>query len=187
MHSSSPILHEIPFILPLPLSPTLPPSIYLPPLPLALRLNPYILSSPCSTPIQSLQPAAPSFPPFVFFLGWFESLLVSIHLSLIAWDVCIPFREAIHDKPHSFQSLLTYILFSFLPVSLIICIPCSHYQNLFLVWQLLWTCSSTLQLQSEFMVVQLFLLAAAACRVTMATTFGSHREAGADFTGIWVP
>lgn len=31
------------------------------------------------------------------------------------------------------------------------------------------------------MAVQLFLLAAAACRVTMATTVRSHREAGADY------
>lgn len=103
-HSSSPILHKTPFILPLPQS-THPPNQHsLPPLPPALRLNPSILSSPCSTPIQSLHPAATSFPPFVFFKGSFESLLISIHHLLIAWDVCITFRDATRNN-HSFQSL----------------------------------------------------------------------------------
>ncbi len=84
-HSSSPILHKThsSYLCLYPL--TLPPSIYLPPLPLALRLNLSTLSSPCSAPIQSLHPVASSFPPFVFFLGSFESLLI-IHHSRIAWE-----------------------------------------------------------------------------------------------------
>lgn len=91
-HSSYLCLHPL----------TLPPRIHRPPLPPALRLNPYILSPPCSAPIQSLHPAAPSFPPLcVFFRGGSsESLLMSIHHSLIAWDVCIPFKNAAHDTHH---------------------------------------------------------------------------------------
>ncbi len=100
MHSCSPILHKTPFILPLPRS-THPPTQYSPSSsPSSTQtqsLHPLI---PWSTLIQSLHPAAPSFPPLCF-SGSFESLLMSIHHSLIVWDVCIPLF-------HSFHSLLAF-------------------------------------------------------------------------------
>lgn len=71
-----------------PLYCTLPPSIYLPRLPLALRLNPHIVSSPCSTPIQSIQPDANSFPPlfFIFRMIWIPTC---VYLSFTYGGGCI--------------------------------------------------------------------------------------------------
>lgn len=73
-------------------------------------------SIPTSSPLPAALPFNPSnqmlthFPLCFLFLGWFESPLVSIYLSLMVGDVYNPFREALHNNFHHIQALKLYFV-----------------------------------------------------------------------------